>query len=1451
MGVYAVLRTAATVYVLEEPLTSIGRDGTCDLQLPGRGVSRVHAEIVFNADGADPTLRDLGSQNGTFVNGERLRAKEPQLLRHGDHLHFSAFEKMSFRFELPGHEQDGVLGQGLTASPPATRTLPIPRSSSSRASPGAREVAGGENAQRGRGPPAARRRAESVGASVGRTRPPSGAGHQGTARQSSPSSDRAVPATRAASASDSKASRAPWRPRGSSGDAVANAMPDRRPSNFGAGDAAKMLSAMSRAVEHMDDLVAQLHEAGEGLEVSALENCNSSVQQSGAHARALAPTTEQLRALVQRAEKLAAIHVPREVKRLKEAATAAALERRQSASRQEQDTTAELSRTLPADTGDVSVNFSGEPSKLDPGSSELPSSAFTEKVRGQPPRRLADGYAILRSADTVYVLEELLTSIGRDEACDLQLNGRGVSRFHAEIAFGPEGTDATIRDLGSSNGTFLNGERLRAREPQQLHHGDLLIFSAYDRTSFRFELPGFENLGRHDGSCSSLPPAKMSVILGGSSMIEADEANDGLPVGAADGATEPVAENTRQTWRPRSSRPQSPMPGLLHGADFTPRGITNSGTPDFGGPHGDSSCGEQADLAGDLQADTASALPAVRRAVERLEDLFARLRESGDIAADSHVQPTPGCDVGTSSARESAPSRRTAPELPPATPAAAELTELMQRAERLAAIQVPREVRRLQREADKAAAQRGSDHEPENSKAVPVGQRTAASRHPHKLRKPDLQSHSIDEPARLEAEIAELRRNLSEFADVTPAAAAAAAAVASSSSDRIPDGSIVSELEQWRDVVSSKDMLNRNESSAVLCVLLRAERALAELRRGEAASRRRWTALTEERRTTKEKVRALRAGVHKLRQRGAEVAVAAGVQRQKQWTELETEVAQNGDKLECLAVQRVKEELEELDTSIRELQSGIASHVDEDMRWTAKRLQAERRCKLLERFGAEVSGSSDNESSPADQRRPRRRNATEQVSMDDIISLEAENEMLQWQLYYAEEQTRAVQDRIRIAGAASSSEAPTRQVPTKVVPASAPSWDFTTAVPRQSTPDAALEDSVTEIPKSLPEPQDSAQASNVDVAGRRDGEAATAAAELLRNRPEIANLCERLALPRDARREFDRGQRRRSTTPPEPVPIAEVQAPQVSGRSNTSTRSRRNSDAGSVNSDVSFEVLPKVASVHGLQPRPGTATAHVEQEHGSSSSKDPGTEYQPDWRPTLPGSWTRAPRAPSAEAAALAQNGPSDFWDVPASCDTLGIGDGRLSGQLFGGPSSGAGGLGNSHAKEVNLGDSLDRLCGHFPPITSSDDLGVPHPMLPVRGELPMDAAFREDSPLGCRLPSVSSTAPYNSTAAMPSRTTPAASRVGPAVAAGALTVGPSKRPASSAYPSGSSPSTCWKRPPAYPAAGNASTSPSDAWIPSVPSAASNTGITSVGGRAATVVAEAAVRSVTLDWDDD
>ena len=62
---------AARKVSLDRPVTTIGRSSMNDLPISDKMLSRQHARIVRDNDGG-LTVEDLGSRNGTFLNGERL-----------------------------------------------------------------------------------------------------------------------------------------------------------------------------------------------------------------------------------------------------------------------------------------------------------------------------------------------------------------------------------------------------------------------------------------------------------------------------------------------------------------------------------------------------------------------------------------------------------------------------------------------------------------------------------------------------------------------------------------------------------------------------------------------------------------------------------------------------------------------------------------------------------------------------------------------------------------------------------------------------------------------------------------------------------------------------------------------------------------------------------------------------------------------------------------------------------------------------------------------------------------------------------------------------------------------------------------------------------------------------------------------------------------------------------
>ena len=99
-GAFVVIRgpNAGARFLLDRPVTTIGRHPDSDIFLHDVTVSRRHAEI--RAVGGELILVDLGSLNGTYVNGARSEDERP--LQRGDEVQVGRFKLLY----LAGPEPD-------------------------------------------------------------------------------------------------------------------------------------------------------------------------------------------------------------------------------------------------------------------------------------------------------------------------------------------------------------------------------------------------------------------------------------------------------------------------------------------------------------------------------------------------------------------------------------------------------------------------------------------------------------------------------------------------------------------------------------------------------------------------------------------------------------------------------------------------------------------------------------------------------------------------------------------------------------------------------------------------------------------------------------------------------------------------------------------------------------------------------------------------------------------------------------------------------------------------------------------------------------------------------------------------------------------------------------------------------------------------------------------------
>lgn len=119
---------SGTEYKLAQPHVLAGRHSACTVSIPDPKVSRNHAEFIRDNAGCFSIL-DIGSSNGTLVNGIFLQPNIPRPLSAGDEIRMG---QNTFRFfqndarlpavDIPGYVLEDILAEGGMGSIIQART---------------------------------------------------------------------------------------------------------------------------------------------------------------------------------------------------------------------------------------------------------------------------------------------------------------------------------------------------------------------------------------------------------------------------------------------------------------------------------------------------------------------------------------------------------------------------------------------------------------------------------------------------------------------------------------------------------------------------------------------------------------------------------------------------------------------------------------------------------------------------------------------------------------------------------------------------------------------------------------------------------------------------------------------------------------------------------------------------------------------------------------------------------------------------------------------------------------------------------------------------------------------------------------------------------------------------------------------------------------------------------
>ena len=132
--------------------------------------------------------------------------------------------------------------------------------------------------------------------------------------------------------------------------------------------------------------------------------------------------------------------------------------------------------------------------------------------------------------------------VGRHQDAEILLQSTDISRKHAALLFRDD--HIWVKDLKSTNGTFVNGERVEQEQEMELHDGDMLQFA-----SFMFMILAPERYKAHLPEIDVEPVTTVPHDQGMPSIAErAAETGitrDGMPQQVSIPKPAPIPENVR------------------------------------------------------------------------------------------------------------------------------------------------------------------------------------------------------------------------------------------------------------------------------------------------------------------------------------------------------------------------------------------------------------------------------------------------------------------------------------------------------------------------------------------------------------------------------------------------------------------------------------------------------------------------------------------------------------------------------------------------------------------------------------------------------------------------------------------------------------------------------------------------------------------------------------------